>query len=329
MIMGELSYLGLWLAVFSRALCLPMPAPLFLMTAGALSAHGHMHLGLSLFVSILGCLGGDGVWFWCGRRWGHRVTDLVWRFTSNPARSASRSKKLFKRWGLGLIIVAKFVPGLDGVTPPLAGAEGISYGRFIIADATGGFLWSLFYSLLGFLFADQLDRAAHIAKAFAFLIAIVFGLPLVFWIMWRSSAILMMIRHLRLRIMTPERLHEKMQRGDKVAIIDLLGIESRYGVEEGIPGSIRLSAQRLKYGPKIISVPEDVEIVLYCSSRQQILSARAALKLKRRGVHSVSVLEGGLEAWKKQGFRVSQEFASPDDLARALGIKLFSARRAP
>ena len=68
--MSELHELGYWglFAVFARQLCLPIPAPLFLMTAGALSAHGHLHMSLVLLVSVLGCLGGDGVWFWCGRR---------------------------------------------------------------------------------------------------------------------------------------------------------------------------------------------------------------------------------------------------------------------
>ncbi|WP_041597003.1 DedA family protein [Granulicella tundricola] len=174
----ELTYWGLLFAVFARQLCLPIPAPLFLMTAGALAAHGRLHLSLVLLVSVLGCLAGDGVWFWCGRRWGHRVTKLVCRLTSDPAGSSLRARKLFERWGFGLIVAAKFVPGLDGVTPPLAAAEGTSVKQFMLADALGALLWSLFYTVLGYLFADELQRAAHLARGFGSILLVVLGVPL-------------------------------------------------------------------------------------------------------------------------------------------------------
>ena len=53
-------------------------------------------------------------------------------------------------------------------------------------------------------------------------------------------------------------------------------------------------------------VPDDVEIVLYCSSRRDIVSARAAVALKRIGVDNVWVLEGGLDSWREEGLPLSQ-----------------------
>ncbi|WP_041597002.1 rhodanese-like domain-containing protein [Granulicella tundricola] len=134
-----------------------------------------------------------------------------------------------------------------------------------------------------------------------------------------------MIRELRFRRITPELLHQKIQRGEKVAVIDLLGFEGHDGAELGIPGSVRISAARLKNGP-LLAVPKDVEIVLYCSSHQQILSARVALGLKRRGVRAVSVLEGGLDAWRHLGFELSNDFGVPEDIAARLGIEFLTKR---
>jgi rhodanese-related sulfurtransferase len=69
-------------------------------------------------------------------------------------------------------------------------------------------------------------------------------------------------------------------------------------------------------------VPDDVEIVLYCSSRSDIVSAQAALALKRIGVENVWVLEGGLHGWREKGLPLSQFPEAPEAVAERLGVRL-------
>jgi hypothetical protein len=59
----RITYPVLWVAVFARQLCLPVPAIFFLMTAGALAGRGELRIGIILAVSTLGCLAADLVWF--------------------------------------------------------------------------------------------------------------------------------------------------------------------------------------------------------------------------------------------------------------------------
>ena len=68
-------------------------------------------------------------------------------------------KQKFHRYGLAVLCVAKFVPGLDAVMPPLAGAEGVPLARFLPLDAAGSLLWSVFYTGLGYVFSNQLEAA--------------------------------------------------------------------------------------------------------------------------------------------------------------------------
>ncbi|MGI4757883.1 MAG: rhodanese-like domain-containing protein [Janthinobacterium lividum] len=107
--------------------------------------------------------------------------------------------------------------------------------------------------------------------------------------------------------------------GDKIAVIDLLSFQGHDETEFGIPSSVRMSADRLKSGPHL-NVSADVEIILYCTSDQEFMSARVAVALQRRGIPSVWVLDGGLEAWQRAGFSLSAEFADSDELAQRLGI---------
>jgi membrane protein DedA with SNARE-associated domain len=60
----RLTYAGVLVAVLANQLCLPVPAIVFLMAAGALSAHGHMQASTVVLLSVLACLLADGLAFW-------------------------------------------------------------------------------------------------------------------------------------------------------------------------------------------------------------------------------------------------------------------------
>src|SRR5580698_7706146 len=90
---------------------------------------------------------------------------------------------------------------------------------------------------------------------------------------------------------------------------------------QAIPGAFRIDPSRLRNSPRI-SVPDDVEIVLYCSSRSEIVSAQAALALRRIGVENVWILEGGIHGWREKGLPLSQFPEAPEAVAERLGVRL-------
>lgn len=315
-----MTYSGIWLAVFARQLCLPVPALLFLITAGALIEHGTLHAPLVLLAGVLGCLAGDGVWFWMGRRWGRRILRLLCGFSSDPKFCMSRGHGIFERWGLRTLVVAKFVPGLDGVMPPVAGAEGAAVSSFLAFDSIGALLWTSAYVLLGVVFADRLDAALQGAERFGKLILVVVGIPLLAYVSWRGFRLLHMILHLRLRRISVALLEVKLKENPRVAVFDLLRFEAQDEVTEGIPGAVRIEPARLRAKPYAV-VPGDIDIVLYCSSKNELTSARVAAALQKRGIDRVWVLEGGLEAWIAAGWPVSP-LSSTEEVAARLGITL-------
>jgi membrane protein DedA with SNARE-associated domain/rhodanese-related sulfurtransferase len=318
-----LTYPGIGLAVFGQQFCLPLPSMLLLMTAGALAAEGkgHLNLWLVLLAGATGCLAADGFWFWLGRRWGGGVIRLVCSLTSDPMLSRENSTRIFQRWGLRLLLVAKFIPGLDGVSPPLAGAGGASVIGFLLYDTAGSLLWTGSYLLLGFIFSAQLNFVLHLVESFGKVLLIVVGIPLFGYVLWRALHLLRIIRHLRLRRISPTLLQLKMEHPDKIAIIDLLHYEADERAVPGIPGAMRLDPGRLRAAPKI-TMPEGVDIVLYCSSRNEFVSARVAEAIKAHGVTNVWVLEGGLKAWAEEGRPVTLNFPSGAEVAERVGIVL-------
>jgi membrane protein DedA with SNARE-associated domain/rhodanese-related sulfurtransferase len=319
----QLTYTGVLLAVFANQICLPIPSVVFLMAAGALSAHGRMRTSIIVILAVFGCLAADGIWFWFGRRWGSHAMRLLCRFAADPRSCSDNARKKFRRYGLPVLCVYKFVPGLDGLMPPLSGAEGVSLTGFFALDTVGSLLWSGCYVGLGYLFSNELDVAIRWAEHFGTAVAIAIGVPLGLYAGWRGLVLVRMIRRLRVRRITPPMLARKLKSNMKVAVLDLLNFEEETEGErlEAIPGAFWVDPSRLRKSPQI-AVPDDVELILYCSSQRDMVSARVAVALKRIGIDKVWVLEGGLKAWREQGFPVAQSLEAPEIVAERLGVKL-------
>jgi membrane protein DedA with SNARE-associated domain/rhodanese-related sulfurtransferase len=311
------------LGVFAQQVGLPIPSVVFLMVAGALSAHGKMTPSIVLPLAVLGCLAGDGIWFWVGRKWGSKAMRVLCRFTADPRSCSRDARERFRRHGLRVLLVAKFLPGFDALVPPLAGAEGVPLTRFLALDAVGSLLWAAVYSSLGYIFANELDPAIRWVQHFGTGLALLIGVPLALYAGWRGLTLARMIRQLRLRRISPPMLAHKLKSNGRVAVLDLVDFEEETDREilQAIPGAFSVAPSLLRASPQI-TVPGDVKVILYCSSGSDAVSARAAMALKRIGVEQVWVLEGGLKAWREHGFPVSQSPEVPEIVAQRLGIKL-------
>jgi membrane protein DedA with SNARE-associated domain len=201
-------YSVLFATVFARQICLPVPAILLLLAAGALAGNGKLNLALVVGLGMVGCVLADLVWYEAGRRRGDDVVHFIHRFSSKSDSHAVRTKQLFGRYGLKVLVISKFVIGLDAIAPPLAGMSGASPQRFLFFDMVGATLWAGVYSGLGFIFYQQLDKAAAYAErtgiiltaVVILLVAVLIGRRLVHWYRF--------VQELRLARITPEQLKQ-------------------------------------------------------------------------------------------------------------------------
>ena len=320
---SQLTYTAVLLAVLAEQLYVPIPSVVFLMAAGALSARGEMRTSIVISLGILACLAADSIWFWFGRKWGSQAVRLLCRLTADPRKCSRNAQERFSHYGPALLCVAKFIPGLGAVIPPLVGAEGVAVARFLALDTLGGFLWSGFYVGFGYVFSNELDVAIRWVRHFGTVLVIGLGIPIGLYLGWRGLVLARMIRRLRLRRISPAMLDRKLKSNRRVLVLDLLDFEEETDGEipEAIPGAFRVDPARLRKSPHI-TVPDDVEIILYSSSGGDTLSARVAVALKRIGVDKVWVLEGGLKAWRERGLPVSHSLEAPEVVAERFGVRL-------
>src|SRR5271170_5315839 len=204
------TYPILFVAVLARQLCLPVPALLFLLAGG-----GKLSFVGVLLVAVLGCVLADLVWFEAGRLRGKRVLRLLCALTRDPSFCMRRGREIFAKKGLRLLLIAKFVPALDGICPPLAGMLGASRPAFLVHDSGGASLWAGAYIGCGFLFARQLDKVAQQLSVVSIAVVLIFGIPLLIFFVLKLAQLVLMIRLLRPLQIDPELLKSRLDSGEK------------------------------------------------------------------------------------------------------------------
>src|SRR6516225_1825301 len=292
-------YSVLFASVFARQICLPVPALLFLLAAGALAGSGRLSFVAALTLAVTACVLADLVWYEAGRRWGDRILHFIHGLALDPDAADRRSKENFARYGPQVLVVAKFVVGLDAAAPPLAGMSGTSRLRFVAFDAVGAALWSGAYAGLGYIFSQELDRAVAYAARMGRLLAVVVLAGLCIYVGRKLVRWHRFMREFRLARITPEELKRRLDAGEQVLVVDLQGSQRHPHDRQGILGALRIDPHRLEqYRPRDekAQIPRDREIVLYCASPHEFTGGRVALALQRRGFGRVRPLAGGLRA---------------------------------
>ena len=165
-------------AILGRQACLPIPANLVVVAAGALARSEKLTPAGSVGLSVAAFLCADLAWYEAGRRFGGQLLHFACRLSRDSVSCTYRATSAFDRHGVRILLVSKFIPGLDAVAAPLAGQVHVSLIRFLAFDGVGAAFWTGTYAALGYLFANQLDLIAlHVARVGTFVaLAVAAGL---------------------------------------------------------------------------------------------------------------------------------------------------------
>jgi membrane protein DedA with SNARE-associated domain/rhodanese-related sulfurtransferase len=302
----------LFVAILLEQLGLPLPAVPWLLAVGSLSANAKFSAPAGVAVAVVACLVADSTWFYLGRHHGNRLLGLLCRISLEPDSCVRRTENSFARYGLRTLLVSKFVPGLNTVAAPLAGASKVSVRRFLLFDATGALLYAGCYILVGYLFRDQIEQItaalAGLGQSAVLVLVLLIGAYLGFKL-WRRQ---MLLRELRMTRITVVELQQKMDAGENPLIFDL---RADGGSEELIiPGAIRISMDDLG---KSADIPRDRDIIVYCACPNEVSAARVALKLRQKGFTRVRPLKGGIQAWREHSAQIQVQSVAATERADA------------
>jgi membrane protein DedA with SNARE-associated domain len=293
--------------VFVNQLGVPVPLVPTLIVAGAVAASGQLSLPAVLAGCVLACLVADALWYIVGRIFGLRVLRTLCRISLEPDSCVSQTQGRFEQWGVNSLIIAKFVPGLSIIAPPMAGALSIGWPRFLSLSTLSALLWVGAWMAGGALFRAQIEVLLVALKAYGgaagALILGAFALYLGYkW--WERERFL---RKLRMARISVSDLRQLVDSGSAPVIVDVRSGTARSVDPRWIPNARHVPLDDV--GRHMADLPRDKEIVLYCSCPSEASAARVAKILINHGFTRVRPLFGGLEAWLAAGYPV--EFAPP------------------
>jgi membrane protein DedA with SNARE-associated domain/rhodanese-related sulfurtransferase len=298
----EYGLLLVFLNVLVEQAGLPLPAVPTLVVAGALAAGGQVSLEGGVLVAHAGCLGSDLAGYRAGRRYGAGVMRTLCRISLSPDSCVKQSELRFQRWRAPMLLVAKFVPGLSTVAPPLVGAMGLSRRAFLLFDALGSLLWAGVAVALGYLFADGVERALVAFEGAGTLALKLLGALFASYILfkwWQRRRLLVALRMARIEV---DELAESLRSGRPPLVFDVRAAGSRELDNRAIPGAHVFDPLALDI--TLAEVPREREVVLYCNCPNEVTAAKAARLLMAQGYRRVRPLRGGLDAWAAAGHAV-------------------------
>lgn len=137
---------------------LPVPEDITLVSGGVISGLGYTNVHVMCFIGLAGVLIGDSTMFLAGRLFGYRIQRIrLFRRILSPRRFSQIQRK-FKQYGLGLLFVARFLPGLRSPIYLVSGmSRRVSFITFILMDGCAALISVPVWIYLGYFFADNLD----------------------------------------------------------------------------------------------------------------------------------------------------------------------------
>jgi membrane protein DedA with SNARE-associated domain/rhodanese-related sulfurtransferase len=301
-------YLILFATVFLEAVGFPVPAALALLIAGGASARGALYGPYALLGALLAMLAGDTLMFLMGRYTGWWLLGILCRISLNPESCILRSADSFYRRGRTLLVIAKFIPGINTMAPPLAGCMNMRFLPFLRLDSAGAALYILSYFAVGFAFSGALEAVTRGYQTFGrvvgwVVIALVAGyvaFQLWLWIKGRA------LRAVPFAI--PSVVAHGMATGACIYDVRSHGYLDPKAMR--ISGSRRLDPNALNRCEE--EFPDGQLVYVYCTCVREATSVRVAHELQKKGVR-VAVLKGGLRAWKRAGLPL--EAVPTDEMA--------------
>jgi membrane protein DedA with SNARE-associated domain/rhodanese-related sulfurtransferase len=284
---------------------LPVPAVPTLIVAGALGARGHVPLTLLLLGSVTACVAADFGWYLIGEKYGIRVLKTLCKVSLEPDSCVSQTQTRFERWGVNSLVIAKFVPGLSIIAPPMAGALRIGRLRFAGLSIAAAALWVGAFLAAGAVFNSQIDWLLGELSRFGSIAGMGVALILVCYISFKWWERMRFYRVLRMARISVGDLYALIQAGAEPVIVDVRSTTARELEPRWIPGAMHVPipdvARLLK------QLPRDREIILYCTCPSEASAARVAKVLMNHGFKRVRPLHGGLDAWIAAGYGVATD----------------------
>jgi membrane-associated protein len=162
---GGLVYGLVALLVFGEAalfIGFVLPGETSVIVAGVVASQGHVNINLLCALVVVSAIVGDSVGYAVGSRYGEHLLKVP--IIRKRRADVERTLEALRRRGPTYVFVGRFTAFLRAVMPGLAGMSKMHYPRFLLANAAGGLVWGVGFTLLGYFAGSALARIEKYAS---------------------------------------------------------------------------------------------------------------------------------------------------------------------
>jgi membrane protein DedA with SNARE-associated domain len=147
------------LVVGLEAMGLPLPGE-SLVIAAALYAGSTHQLSIPFVVAAAaaGAIIGDNIGYLIGRLIGLRLLRRYGHYILLPPERLEVGRRLFAKHGGKVVLFGRFIAILRTLAALLAGANGMPWPRFLVANAVGGIAWACLYGFGAYALGKEITR---------------------------------------------------------------------------------------------------------------------------------------------------------------------------
>lgn len=258
-------YLIIVAIVFAESIGLPVPAAVALVAAGAAVAGNVLRAPILLPLALGAMVLGDTLLFLAGKFTGWTLLGFLCKVSANPETCILRSAESFYKRGKTTLVIAKFIPGVNTMGPPLAGSMKMPFQQFLRYDVMGAALYVLAYFTVGYLGKNFLNiiggtfQTAGRAIEEILLIAAVAYVGYRIWLM-RKNRVYRVVPRIQVQELIDKLASEE---AEKVMVVDVRS-HGYYDADAArIKGSIRIEPNNLE--EELKRLPKNRDVYLYCT----------------------------------------------------------------
>ena len=139
-----------------------LPGETAVLVAGVVASQGHVNVGVVAALVVVAAITGDSVGYAVGHRYGESLMKLP--ILKRRRGALDRALEGLRRRGPIYVFIGRFTAFLRAVMPGLAGMSRMNYRRFLFANALGGIIWGVSFTLLGYFAGTALTRIEKYAS---------------------------------------------------------------------------------------------------------------------------------------------------------------------
>ena len=145
-----------------ESIALPVPGETVLILAAVFAGTRHqLHIIAIVLTAAAAAFVGQLIGYMIGRQFGYQLLLQYGGYLRITEGRIKLGEYLFLRYGIAIVIVARFVPFLRSVIAILAGANRMLAPPFLFANVVGALVWTSVVGYLSFLFGNLIHQVGH------------------------------------------------------------------------------------------------------------------------------------------------------------------------